>query len=716
MVIILPFQLKDGITAVEIEIVRNALQPKYCSVTKMNSETITHINVLAKMVGDSVRKHQEWNDVSTVRQDVITMEDIASAAKGPTTSSSSSSSSSATIPTTPTIATTPTDATTNVRIVLGAIMGDGAHLAQTGSTMSANGFYCIVTSESNKSEREEECGLCENLKLPRSLGSNAVRVGEGSVDGAGTIKNTYQGYPTKFTAQHIKDDLGRRAIPVSVKSTTKEKNADNKEKLKHEILGCICRSGFLPEADCVSFCRASKAFVVGDLMHSSGSHTKNCIRLLLNMFHEDERKKIRKWLTTRGAWKAHNRMIDWIIIQELLILLDSGQINEGERDYPFDVDFPAVCIDHLVVNMKLRALLMMKSPGATSLSHVLKIQLVLFIFDRTMYTFSEAAREWQIRGGKTTSRFGGSNAPSFEVFHGLYSSLIRSYRFVCRIAVVFDFDCSRYEALFIPLRNVTHYRTNYDLAMVMNAIESHRIASDVKKIINTLDSHNKNQTEHQIKKMFPLNPCPYWQIDDDGNEWILFPVEFVEHFTWHIIFVFTLADLNLDGWEYNDSHDSWDDVDDDQNFRPIKFNCGKDAVERLLQPMSIAHMNTRDVYLALHMFAQKFINNPVASCVPGARNFDVTWQLFQDQMVNFDDLETGKVLRKRLKQLNCTSVAGGGVCLPPRARLMVEKAKEQAQLDAVANQKRCAQQMEGGNRASGRQRKLSRKQAEATSE
>ena len=95
MVILLPFQLKVGIEQEELEFVRRCLHPQACSICKIPKETVTTINQLAKLVGDSVRDHQEWNDMSeNIDDQCITLEEIAEVAHKKTEQSKLSSASS----------------------------------------------------------------------------------------------------------------------------------------------------------------------------------------------------------------------------------------------------------------------------------------------------------------------------------------------------------------------------------------------------------------------------------------------------------------------------------------------------------------------------------------------------------------------------------------------------------------------------------------------
>ena len=590
-------------------------------------------------------------------------------------------------------------------------MGDGAHLAHIGATASAAAKIPIPTSESTQDQREEQCGLPECLNWPRSLKSNKERVGDGPSPGAGGEKTSYQGYPKKFTKRHIEDDLQRRSVPLS------NSNDVNKEKLRLIIFGTLRSSGFLNELENENFCKAIFGFVIGDLMHNSGSHNKNCFKLVLNMLSENDRTKVMNWLKARCYYKAKNRMIDCTMIAEALILLWSGKIDENEKEYPTNVKLPDVAMKHFVVHMKLRGLLMKKSPGAQHPAHILRIQIQLFLFDRTMYDFSEAARDWQIGNRATSkkkSRFGGNSAPTFEVFHGLYAALMRNYRIVCRITAVFDYDCSRYEALFIPLRNVTHYRTTYQLINVFNAMERWRIASSVKKIIDTLSSAYDNQTEHKLSSLCKENPSLEFcgplpdpndpqRSDDDKGEWIEVPEEFVSHFSWSIIFLFTLGDLDETAWYYPDGKE-WADIEGD--FRRVRFKCN-DSVTTALQQMSIAHMNNRDVFVVLSSFAERMINTPSTTVVPGVRSFNVSWELMQDQLQK--GTETGKALRVHLTRLKCVSGSHRRMAFPKAGRDDMLAAKAAARQKEVNNKKRKAQDAAAASGGGGKVRRGGRK-------
>jgi hypothetical protein len=349
--------------------------------------------------------------------------------------------------------------------------------------------------------------------------------------------------------------------------------------MREALVGVLRTSGFLSGSDEASLGSVSRVFVVGDLMHNSGSHNKNCLKLVLVMLPRLHALKVKKWLVSKGMWKTKNRMIDNTMIIQHLIMLAYGLISNTDKDYPSDVRLPSVAVRHLLVHMKLRGLLMTKSPAAETPAHVLRIQLMMFYFDRTLYALSEVARD---KGffNKTSKSL--PTSPSFQVFNGLYVALMRNYRLVSRVTSVEWFDCNQYEALFIALRNVTHFRSDYKFENVLNAIEHHRIASAVKKEINTVESALSNQTEHKLAGLALRNECLTSHIDglkqafdptpcwgplpdekdpdsspDDVGEWFELPIEMVRHFSWSVIFFFTLGDLAESAWYYPDGKQSF---------------------------------------------------------------------------------------------------------------------------------------------------------------
>ena len=95
--------------------------------------------------------------------------------------------------------------------------------------------------------------------------------------------------------------------------------------------------------------------------------------------------------------------------------------------------------------------------------------------------------------------------------------------------------------------------------------------------------------------------------------------------------------------------------------------------------MSLAWMNTRDVWFTLLVYAQRMINNPTTTPLPGIRNFMVMFESFNIEI--HDKTETGKVLKERLKDMGCVSATGGRVRLPNAAYQKVEDWKRAEHLE-----------------------------------
>jgi len=313
------------------------------------------------------------------------------------------------------------------------------------------------------------------------------------------------------------------------------------------------------------------------------------------------------------------------------------------------------------------------------------------------------------------SRFKSNGAPSYEVFHGLYAVLIRCYRLVSRIVTIFDFDCSRYEALFIPLRNVTHHKSNYNLLNTMNAMEHWRIAHALKLKIDTVSSAYKNQTEHALGNLVLRNPtlglwgnlpdpCDPSSNTNDTGLWIEIPKKYVEHFSWSIIFIFTLADLHSSAYYYPDTK-SWDEIEGD--FRTVRFKCNERVVTALRQ-MSIAHTNNVAAFWILQAFASKMINKPASSVVPGVRSFMVSWELIQRQLQL--GTETGKALRIHLSRLGCANAPQRRMHLPAAGQKDLKQNEARRLEEEIENRKRKATNAaEGGGKRGGRKKRQSRK-------
>ena len=571
--------------------------------------------------------------------------------------------------------------------------------------MSATGKRPNPTNNATNLEREYSGGIPELVREIRDLRQSTIKYGQGpQVD---TVKGGYIDYPTGHSADLVRQDARQRDIQFvepGIKGQRQTNVSTLQQQIKEILDGVTFRSGFVPNDDTQDFTRSQMMFMIGDIMHCSGGHLKHTIKTMLQMLSKTDRERVMEWLQKDlKIWKAKNRNIDWAIIAAHLVL------HKEVDTFPAGIELPAAGIEHLQHSFDLREVMYTKSPASRDRAHILRTVLTSFLFDRSLATFAEEAKNKGAAGTGTGS--------SYEALLGLYPSLMRNLALVMRVVSAEEASCERNEAMFIPMRNMVHGSSNYHWDNVVDRLEKGRIAGAAHAIIDGTDRQLKSRTENKLvklcKKMEDVAAnntssntllSTHERVRNSSGkitkEEITLSAELVGSVEWIVTWMFLLPDHKDTTWYYKDGL-QWNDASlEGVDVRPVTFCCtpGSSVASTMF---SLAHVNTRDVQLVLRAFCRQYIiDGAVSYNFPGFRNMKLVFEEINKEMANECD-KLAKPLKKVLLGLGCGSSGSGGgnrVALPANVynalnQKIIDEKNER--LNDIAQK---ASQKEGGRR------------------